>query len=135
MRFFMFHGMNYIYAVYKEGSFSKAAKSLFISQPSLSATVKRIEEKVGYPIFDRSTKPLQLTEPGRQYIRTVEKLMSVENDFTEYINDWGGLKAGNLTLGGSSLFSSWVLLHIMAEFSRKFPLVKLKLKEENTTEQ
>ena len=130
----MFHGMNYIYAVYKEGSFSKAAKSLFISQPSLSATVKRIEEKVGYPIFDRSTKPLQLTEPGRQYIRTVEKLMSVENDFTEYINDWGGLQAGNLTLGGSSLFSSWVLPPLMAEFSRKFPLVKLKLKEENTTE-
>ena len=127
----MFHGMNYIYAVYKEGSFSKAAKSLFISQPSLSATVKRIEEKVGYPIFDRSTKPLQLTEPGRQYIRTVEKLMSVENDFTEYINDWGGLQAGNLTLGGSSLFSSWVLPPLMAEFSRKFPLVKLKLKEEN----
>ena len=73
----MFQGMHYIYAVYKEGSFSKAAKSLFISQPSLSATVKRIEEKIGYPVFDRSTKPLQLTEPGVQYIRTVEKLMSV----------------------------------------------------------
>ena len=103
----MFQGMHYIYAVYKEGSFSKAAKSLFISQPSLSATVKRIEEKIGYPVFDRSTKPLQLTEPGVQYIRTVEKLMSVESDFTEYINDWGGLQTGNLTLGGSSLFSSW----------------------------
>lgn len=130
----MFQGMNYVYAVYKERSFSRAAKSLFISQPSLSASIKRIEEKIGYPIFDRSTKPLQVTEPGLEYIRAVEKILSVENEFTEYINDWGGLQTGNLILGGSSLFSSWVLPPLMAEFSRKYPLVKLKLKEENTTE-
>ena len=67
----MFHGMNYIYAVYKEGSFSKAAKSLFISQPSLSATVKRIEEKVGYPIFDRSTKPCLLYTSNASVKRAV----------------------------------------------------------------
>ena len=54
----MFQGMEYIYTVYQEKSFSKAARKLFISQPSLSATVKRVEEHIGYPIFDRSTKPL-----------------------------------------------------------------------------
>ena len=58
----MFQGMEYIYEVYKEKSFSKAAAALFISQPSLSANVKRVENRIGYPIFDRSTKPLQLTE-------------------------------------------------------------------------
>ena len=57
----MFQGMEYVYEVYKERSFSKAAANLFISQPSLSANVKRIEKKIGYPIFDRSTKPLGLT--------------------------------------------------------------------------
>ena len=57
----MFQGMEYIYEVYKEKSFSKAAAALFISQPSLSANVKRVEHRIGYPIFDRSTKPLQLT--------------------------------------------------------------------------
>lgn len=54
----MFQGMEYIYEVYKEKSFSKAAAALFISQPSLSANVKRVENRIGYPIFDRSTKPL-----------------------------------------------------------------------------
>lgn len=48
----MFQGMEYVYEVYKERSFSKAAANLFISQPSLSANVKRIEKKIGYPIFD-----------------------------------------------------------------------------------
>ena len=61
----MFQGMEYIYEVYKEKSFSKAAAALFISQPSLSANVKRVENRIGYPIFDRSTKPLQLTEVGK----------------------------------------------------------------------
>ena len=64
----MFQGMKYIYAVYQEKSVSKAAERLCISQPSLSASIRRTEEKVGYPLFDRSTKPLSLTECGEKYI-------------------------------------------------------------------
>lgn len=100
----MFQGMEYIYTVYQEKSFSKAARKLFISQPSLSATVKRVEEHIGYPIFDRSTKPLTLTEFGKRYISSVEQIISVEHEFSSFMNDWGGLKTGKLVLGGSSLF-------------------------------
>ena len=53
----MFQGMHYIYEVYKERSFSKAAQNLYISQPSLSAAVKKIENRIGAPLFDRSTAP------------------------------------------------------------------------------
>lgn len=128
----MFQGMEYVYAVYQEKSFSKAARRLFISQPSLSASVKREEQSVGYPIFDRSTKPLSLTEPGQRYIETVERILAMQNDFSEYLNDWGNLKTGNLTLGGSSLYSSWVLPQLMGEFTRKYPQVSLELIEEST---
>ena len=61
----MFQGMRYVYEVYKEMSFSKAARNLYISQPSLSAAVKKAEQEAGFPIFYRSTSPLRLTEPGR----------------------------------------------------------------------
>lgn len=128
----MFQGMEYVYAVYKEKSFSKAAKKLFISQPSLSASVKREEQNVGYPIFDRSTKPLGLTEPGKRYIETVERILAMQNEFSEYINDWGNLRIGKLTLGGSSLYSSWVLPQLMGAFTRKHPQVSLELIEEST---
>ena len=64
----MFQGMEYIYTVYKEKSFSKAAKKLFISQPSLSATVKRIEKKIGAPIFDRSTMRRKIYPVYRAYL-------------------------------------------------------------------
>ena len=129
----MFRGMEYVYAVYKEKSFSKAAEKLFISQPSLSANVKREEQCVGYPIFDRSTKPLGLTEPGKKYIETVEKIFSMQNEFSEYIDDLGDLKTGKLVLGGSSLYSSWVLPPLMGLFSKRYPLVQLELVEETTT--
>ena len=67
----MFNSMNYVYEVYKERSFSKAAANLYISQPSLSATVKKVEERIGSPIFDRSVSPIQLTECGQHYIKAV----------------------------------------------------------------
>ena len=128
----MFQGMKYVYAVYQEKSFSRAAEKLFISQPSLSANVKREEENLGYPIFDRSTKPLGLTEPGARYIQAVERMMAVENELTEFMNDWGNLRTGSLILGGSSLYSSWVLPPLMGEFARKYPQVHLELAENST---
>ena len=72
----MFSNMRYIYKIYKEGSFSKAAKDLYISQPSLSATLKKVEQKIGMPLFERSTNPIQLTECGKQYIKTAEQLIN-----------------------------------------------------------
>lgn len=128
----MFQGMEYVYEVYLEKSFSKAAEKLFISQPSLSANVKRVEHHIGYPIFDRSTKPLSLTECGVQYIKAVEKIKSIQNEFEGFVNDWGDLKKGALTLGGSNLFSSWILPPLIADFARRYPLIQISLVEETT---
>ncbi len=128
----MFQGMKYVYAVYQEKSISRAAERLCISQPSLSADIKRTEEKVGYPLFDRSTKPLSLTECGKQYIRAAEQILEAEAGFENYVNDWGALKTGNLILGGSSLFASWVLPGLIGDFSRHYPGVRVELIEENT---
>ena len=54
----MFTAKKYIYEVYREKSFSKAAQNLYISQPSLSARIKKAEETIGFPIFDRSISSL-----------------------------------------------------------------------------
>lgn len=129
----MFQGKECVYAVYREKSFSKAAQKLFVSQPALSTAVKRVEQKVGYAIFDRSTKPLKLTECGEKYIAAAEKMIEAEKEFVHFINDLGELKTGNLVLGGSSLFSSWILPQIMGRFSGKYPQVRIALVEENTS--
>ncbi len=130
----MFRGMEYVYAVYQEKSISRAAERLCISQPSLSANIKRVEGKVGYPLFDRSTKPLSLTECGEHYIRAVERILAVETEFSDYASDWGELKTGNLILGGSSLFASWVLPALIGRFSARYPKIHVELKEESSAE-
>lgn len=48
----MFNGMKYVYEVYKERSFSNAARNLYISQPALSGMIKKIEKNIGMPLFD-----------------------------------------------------------------------------------
>ena len=68
-------GMEYVYTVYEEKSFSRAAKKLFMTQPALSAAVKKVESTLGLPIFDRSHSPLRLTDAGQAYIDAVQKLM------------------------------------------------------------
>lgn len=54
----MFRNMEYVYCVYKERSFSKAAEKLHIAQPSLSAMIRKEEEQAGAPIFERKTRPV-----------------------------------------------------------------------------
>ena len=128
----LFQGMHYIYAVYEEKSFSRAAEKLFISQPSLSANIKRIEDRLGLQIFDRSSKPLKLTQYGEAYIRGIEKIMAAEDEFSAYINDVTQLKTGKLRLGGSNLFASWILPQLMSRFSALYPKVDLELVEESS---
>lgn len=77
----MFQGMEYVYQVYKDKSFSKAAANLFISQPSLSANVKLRRKKGWFPIFDRSTKPLSLTSVEKNTSDAWKKFSQWKRDF------------------------------------------------------
>ena len=95
----MFKGMEYVYAVWKEQSFSAAAKKLYITQPALSNSVKRVEDKIGYPIFDRSSSPIKLTEVGKKYIAAVEEIMASKENFSRYLADTKDLKEGSITFG------------------------------------
>ena len=117
----MFQGMHYIYEVYKEMNFSRAARNLFISQPSLSAAVKKAEAQIGFPVFDRSSNPIQLTDLGREYIRSIETIMEVENSFQNYVNDMRELKSGSISIGGTNLFASYVLPPVLSRFTELYP--------------
>lgn len=128
----MFRYKHYVYEVYKERSFSRAAANLYISQPSLSARIIKIEEEIGMPIFDRSTSPIKLTEFGTHYISAIEEIMRIESGVENRVNDINTLHSGELSLGASNVFAAYVLPPIIAEFRRIFPDVKVKLVEGNT---
>lgn len=92
----MMNELKYVYEVYQERSFSKAAKKLYITQPALSAMVKKAEMEIGQPIFDRSTIPLTLTDAGRYYIASAKKILFIQKNMTSYFQDLQHLQTGHL---------------------------------------
>lgn len=130
----MFDGKEYVYAVYEEKSFSKAAQKLYITQPALSTAIKKVEKKIGSPIFDRSTSPIGLTPSGEVYIEAIEKLFNLEENTLNQLNNLNGLLAGRLSMGGTILFTSFILPSLLADFSRKYPQIKIELLEGTTTQ-
>ena len=129
----VFSRKDLIYAVYKEQSFSKAAQKLFIAQPSLSAMVKKTEEEIGLPLFDRTSKPIRLTEAGQEYIAAVEKIRQVESNFENYLMAVNNLEAGTLGIGSNQLLSSLVLPRYISRFIQEHPNIKLSLLDANST--
>ena len=128
----MLHYKEYIYCVYKTGSFSKAADKLCISQPSLSIAVKKAEEEAGFPIFDRRKHPISLTEFGVEYIRAVEQIHDIENRLNNYAEDLEKLEQGTLIIGGSNFSVENIISASLAEFKIKYPHVNLEIRETNT---
>ena len=128
----MFREFRYVYEVYRERSFSRAALKLYISQPSLSAMVKRAEQKIGSPIFDRSTSPVRLTAAGREYILAAERMMEIEENFRQYLSDAGQCLTGSIAIGGTTLFTSYILPPLISRFSDRYPGVEIRVHETHT---
>lgn len=128
----MFKNKEYVLTVYNEGGFTKAAEKLYISQPSLSATIKRIEDKIQAPIFDRSCSPIALTEIGKKYVQHALEEQQIEQDFCRYVADYTQLLTGTVKIGGSSLFSSFLLPKMISEFKRSFPKINFEIFENNS---
>lgn len=126
--------MQYIYQVYREGSFSKAAEKLYLTQPALSIAIKRVEESIGAALFDRNRHPLALTEAGHAYIRTIEQMRDLEDDLEREINDLRDLKTGKLLVGGTHYINCYILAGILSKFSHKYPGVQIELTEKASDE-
>lgn len=127
----MLREMDYVYAVYQERSFSKAAKKLFVSQPALSRMVKKAEDEIGAPIFDRSTLPITVTPDGLKYIEAIEQIHRIERNLQAYFRDLEELRTGHISLGGSSYFCSFVLPPLISRFRKEHPNVTFELREGN----
>lgn len=127
-----FNRKELIYTVYQEKSISKAAQKLFISQPSLSIMIRKIEEEIGVPLFDRTSKPIRMTEAGMEYVKATEAIMHIEKSFDNYINASNELLTGSLTVGGNQLLSSLVLPKYIAQFIRRHPNIQLHLADDNS---
>ena len=119
----------YIYQVYLDGSFSKAAEKLYLTQPALSIAIQKVENAIGAPLFDRSKRPLELTSVGEAYIQVIRQVSQLERELDQRIEDIKGLQTGVLRIGGSHYINSYILPDVFTGFSNLYPGVKLEIFE------
>ncbi len=129
----MFRKAKYIYTIYQEGSLTKAAQKLFVSQPCLSTAVKKTEQLIGGALFARNGNGVRLTELGVAYVRTAEQILELEDRFAEKVNDIHSLSCGTVRVGGSNYVTSYILPRIIDAFSQKYPDVTILLTEADST--
>ena len=122
----------YVYEVYTERSFTKAAEKLYISQPSLSAMVKKVETELGAAIFDRSASPLELTEEGQAFIEYIQQGLQNEDILSEKLADIQNLHTGKLRIGGSNYVLSSIMPQIIKQIQDQHPRIKFELVEERS---
>ena len=125
--------MHYIYQVYLDGSFTTAAEHLYMSQPALSLAVKRVEDNIGAELFDRSRRPLALTDAGRAYIDAIRNVRHLEEDLARQIEDLRSLGTGSLKLGGTHFLNCYILAPLLSSFCRDYPGIRLELVEDSPT--
>ncbi len=128
----MFEHKDYVEAIYKEKSFGKAAEKLHVSQPALSAMIKRLEKELGAPIFNRKTSPISLTSFGAEYLKSATIVTDLENRLKGMAYDENQLLSGELTLAAFSLGMPTFIAHKIAEFQKLYPNILIHLQNSNT---
>lgn len=111
----------YIWTVYQERSFSRAAEKLYMTQPALSIAVKKFEESLGVALFDRRKSPLQLTPEGECFIDTLKKMGSLQAEMFEFFAEQNARKTGTLSIISTGYYFSYILPQIIDSFREKFP--------------
>lgn len=117
----------YVYEVYRLKSVSEAAKSLFISQPALSAAIRKAEAALGAPIFNRKTLPFTLTAEGKVYIDGIEQILKIQRQTQDKLRDMHEMQGGTLRIGTASHLSYFVLPKILEVFHREYSGVDIQI--------
>lgn len=119
----------YFKTIAQYGTITAAAKQLYISQPSLSQTLRQIEDEVGTSLFDRSTSPFHLTYAGERYLKAVEAMLDIETRLKEEIESIRRDDGGRLRLGISVTRAMQVLPDVIPIFTKAYPNVTIELTE------
>lgn len=123
--------LQYILAVYKTKHFGRAAEECCVSQPSLSAQIQKVEDELGVIIFDRSKKPILLTDKGKKVIEQSKRVVNEFKKLLEVTQNQDEI-SGEFQLGIIPTLASYVLPLFIEKFSEKYPKVQLTINEYKT---
>ncbi|MBS9384697.1 MAG: LysR family transcriptional regulator [Nostocales cyanobacterium LE14-WE4] len=119
-------------AIAQEGSFKRAADSLYVSQPAVSLQVQNLERQLDVPLFDRGGRRAQLTEAGHLLLSYGDKILSLCQETCRAIEDLQNLQGGTLIVGASQTTGTYLLPKMIGLFRQKYPDVAVQLHVHST---
>ena len=119
-------------AIAAEGSFKRAADSLYVSQPAVSLQVQNLERQLDVPLFDRGGRRAQLTEAGHLLLTYGEKILTLCQETCRAIEDLQNLQGGTLIVGASQTTGTYLLPRMIGRFRRLYPDVAVQLHVHST---
>jgi len=126
--------LKYVLMVAEHQNFTKAAEKTFVTQPTLSMQIQKLEEELDILIFDRSTKPLKLTDIGNKIVAQARNIVNEAERMQDIVDQQKGYIGGEFRLGIIPTVMPTLLPMFLKAFSNRHPKVHLKIEELNTEE-
>jgi LysR family hydrogen peroxide-inducible transcriptional activator len=127
-----FTQLEYIVSIDTHRHFAKAADNCFVTQPTLSMQVQKLEEELGLLIFDRSKQPVIPTAAGAEIIEQARKILSEKNRVHEIVQHKKNMLTGELRIGIIPTLAPYLLPLFVQRFTKKYPQIKMIVHEMTT---
>ncbi len=124
--------LEYVLAVHQHGHFGRAAAALGVSQPTLSSQIQKVESELGVTLFDRQSKPIALTEPGKALLEHARAVVSAHEKLLAAASGTLSEPSGPFSLGIIPTIAPYVLPWFLRDFAARYPGVELSIVERPT---
>lgn len=126
--------LKYVLAVAEHQNFTKAAKKTFVTQPTLSMQIQKLEEELDIIIFDRTKKPIELTAIGKKIVQQAKNIVNESERMQDVVDQDKGFIGGVFKLGIIPTVMPTLLPMFLKSFTKKYPKIHLKIEEQTTDE-
>lgn len=124
--------LQYVLAVAEHKNFTLAAEKSFVTQPTLSMQVQKLEDELDVLIFDRSKKPISITEVGEKIVAQAKNIVAEAERIKDIVDQDKGFIGGDYTIGIIPTVMPTLLPMFLNTFIKKYPKVNLIIKEQST---
>src|SRR5262245_40413516 len=128
-----FQQLRYFLAAAEHGSFTAAARSLYVAQPSLSEQVRQLEAELGVDLFARVGRGIVLTDAGRTFRPEAERVLADVDRARDAVRGIRELRGGTLSFGMFGTASGYLIADLVGDFRKRYPDVRLRLVGQNSS--
>lgn len=124
--------LKYVLAVAQYQNFTKAANKVFVTQPTLSMQIQKLEDELDVQIFDRTKKPIELTETGRKIVQQAHNIVNESDRIQDIVDQEKGFIGGDFKIGVIPTVMPTLLPMFLTNFINRYPKVRLRIEEMTT---